>query len=467
MAMAVLNRVTPSPPEQLTSGQDYSTLVLDIRGMKCAGCVRMVENRLTALAGVVKATVNLVTEVVVVVISGNQISSQDLVEAINQAGFTATCRTPDGRDSLIERQHWVDRLRTEQRQQGRRLAGAIALLLFSTLGHLQHSDWVTIPILSDLWFHALLATLALLGPARQIFVEGWNGMRHLAPTMNTLVALGSGTAYLTSLIALALPQLGWECFFDEPVMLLSFILLGRTLEQRARFRAMTALRSLVELQPTVARLIADPQVNPVSQTGIEVPTHWVQPGDWLQVLPGEKFPADGRVGWGQSSVDESMLTGESTPVSKHPGDLVAAGTLNQNGKLAVQVTQAGQHTLLAQMVELVETAQSRKAPLQGLADQISGYFTYGVLALASLTFLFWYLLGFPHWPELVMMVQGMVHHGQATPPMPSPLLASLKLAIAVMVVACPCALGLATPTAILVGSGVGAERGLLIRGEIS
>lgn len=458
------DQVGPSPALQFTSAPEGSTLVLDIAGMKCAGCVRAIENRLTAVTGVLKATVNLVTEVAVVTVGGDPPSPQDLVVAVKQAGFTATVRTPEGRDGLMDRQQWVERLQAQQQQQGRRLAGAIALLLLSTLGHLKHSGGVNVPVLSDLWFHALLATLTLLGPARQIFVEGWRAMGHLAPTMNTLVALGSGTAYLASLVALVFPQLGWECFFDEPVMLLSFILLGRTLEQRARFRAMTALRSLVALQPSLARLIADPQVNPVSQVGVEVPAHCLQPGDWLQVLPGEKFPADGRVGWGQSSVDESMLTGESAPVSKHPGDLVAAGTLNQDGKLAVQVTQSGQHTLLAQMVELVETAQSRKAPLQGLADQVSGYFTYGVLALATITFLFWYLVGFSHWPQVMPMVLGMAHPGQAMAAMPSPLLASVKLAIAVMVVACPCALGLATPTAILVGSGLGAERGLLIRG---
>ncbi len=462
--MAVLDRLAPSPTEQSPPSQDCHTLVLDVRGMKCAGCVRAVENRLTKVTGVVTATVNLVTEVAVVTVDGDTVSPEHLVEAIGQAGFTAIPRIAAGRDGLTDQQNWVDRLRAEQQQQGRRLAMAIALLLLSTLGHLKHSGWVNLPVLSDLWFHALLATLTLLGPARQIFVEGWGGMRRLNPTMNTLVALGSGTAYLASLIALAFPQLGWECFFDEPVMLLSFILLGRTLEQRARFRAMTALRSLVELQPTVARLIADPLMHTISQVGVEVPAHCVQPGDWLQVLPGEKFPADGRIGLGQSSVDESMLTGESIPVAKQPGDLVSAGTLNQTGRLAVQVTGSGQHTLLAHMVQLVETAQGRKAPIQGLADQISGYFTYGVLILATLTFLFWYLVGFAHWPGMMATVLGMAHHGQGMAPMPSTLLASLKLAIAVMVVACPCALGLATPTAILVGSGLGAEQGLLIRG---
>jgi Cu2+-exporting ATPase len=258
--------------------------------------------------------------------------------------------------------------------------------------------------------------------------------------------------------------LDWECFFDEPVMLLSVILLGRTLEQRARFQAARSLRSLVQLQPTMARLIADPEQVQTAQAGVQVPASCLQVGDWLQVLPGEKIPADGQVMLGQSSVDESMLTGESIPVVKQPGGQVAAGTLNQTGTLVLQVTGTGQHTLLAQMVQLVETAQARKAPVQRLADAIAGYFTYGILGLALLTFLFWYGFGLAHWPGVMGTVLGMAHQGHTMTMASSHLLVSLKLAIAVLVVACPCALGLATPTAILVGSGLGAEQGLLIRG---
>jgi Cu2+-exporting ATPase len=187
-------------------------------------------------------------------------------------------------------------------------------------------------------------------------------------------------------------------------------------------------------------------------------------GEWVQVLPGEKIPADGTVIVGQSTIDESMLTGESMPVLKQPGDAVAAGTLNQSGAIALQVTVTGQDTVLAQMIHLVETAQSRKAPIQRLADTISGYFTYGVITLSALTFLFWYGFGLARWPEVMNAALGMAHMGHQMTATSSTLLVSLKLAIAVMVVACPCALGLATPTAILVGSGLGAERGLLIRG---
>jgi Cu2+-exporting ATPase len=436
--------------------------VLNISGMKCAGCVRAVENRLAQVEGVAAATVNLVTEVAVVETEAGAVSAEELAAQVAQAGFSATPRAnADDGDELIA---WVATKRAEQRQQGQRLGVAIALLLLSTIGHLKHFGWLTVPVLSDLWFHALLATATLAFPARAIFVDGWQGLRRGAPNMNTLVALGSGSAYLASIVALLFPGLGWECFFDEPVMLLAFILLGRTLEQRARYRAADALRSLIDLQPSLARLISDPATAGAAQTGVEVPARCLQVGEWVQVLPGEKIPADGEVVTGQSTVDESMLTGESVAVLKQPGDGVTAGTVNQSGAIALRVTGTGQDTVLAQMVRLVEAAQGRKAPIQRLADVISGYFTYGVLSLASLTFVFWYSFGLHQWPQVMDATLGMAHLGHTMTMTSSTLLVSLKLAIAVMVVACPCALGLATPTAILVGSGLGAERGLLLRG---
>ncbi|MGG6237615.1 heavy metal translocating P-type ATPase [Nodosilinea sp. AN01ver1] len=456
--------LSTQPSDQVTASEPSpsQTVVLNISGMKCAGCVRAVETSLNQVDGVRSATVNLVTEVAVVETETGSVTTEDLVEQVSQAGFAATPRATDGDgDDLTA---WVEAKRAEQQQQGRRLGVAIALLILSTIGHLNHFGWLTIPVLSDLWFHAVLATVTLAFPAREILVDGWAGLRRLAPNMNTLVALGSVSAYLASVVALVFPSLGWECFFEEPVMLLAFILLGRTLEQRARYRAADALRSLVELQPAVARLISNPATAGVAQTGVEVPARCLQVGEWVQVLPGEKISADGTVVSGQSTVDESMLTGESMPVLKQPGDGVTAGTVNQSGAIALQVTSTGQNTVLAQMIRLVETAQSRKAPIQRLADVISGYFTYGVMSLATLTFLFWYFIGLHQWPGVMHSALGMAHMGHTMTYTSSTLLVSLKLAIAVMVVACPCALGLATPTAILVGSGLGAERGLLLRG---
>ncbi|HBY76939.1 MAG TPA: heavy metal translocating P-type ATPase, partial [Cyanobacteria bacterium UBA11148] len=211
----------------------------------------------------------------------------------------------------------------------------------------------------------------------------------------------------------------------------------------------------------VARLIGKSALA-ADGLGIEIPVDQVRVGEWLRVLPGEKIPVDGEVVVGQSSVDESMLTGEAMPVLKQAGDGVTAGTLNQSGVLTIKATRTGEETTLAQIVALVEAAQTRKAPVQQLADTVAGYFTYGVLAIASLTFLFWYLFGTKIWPHVLLpMAEGM-GHPMVEPS--SPLLLSLKLAIAVLVVACPCALGLATPTAILVGTSLGAECGLLIKG---
>ncbi|MGB3295036.1 MAG: heavy metal translocating P-type ATPase [Phormidesmis sp.] len=446
------------------------TVVLDIEGMMCAGCVSTVEKKLDQCEGVASATVNLVTEVAAVECTP-QTDPQSLAEALTAAGYPSKIRSSDSQSPLAAETDWLARKEQAQKDQTRQLAIAAILLVLSTIGHLQHFRWAdgfSIPILSTLWFHGTLATLTLIFPARKILADGLQGVRRGAPNMNTLVSLGALSAYATSIAALVFPHLGWECFFDEPVMLLSFILLGRTLEQRARFQAASSLRSLIALQPAEARLIPAPdQADSQTTAGVQIPAAQVQVGEWLRVLPSEKIPADGVIATGQTTVDESMLTGESLPVLKQPGDEVAAGSLNQSGAITLQVSRTGASTTIAQMIHLVETAQTRKAPIQGLADLISGYFTYGVLTCAALTFGFWYFVGFSLWPEVAQSVMSPVHHA-AVPMMPVTsalrLLVSLKLAIAVVVVACPCALGLATPTAILVGSGLGAERGLLIRG---
>ena len=478
----------PEKPSKKPAPLPNPTTVLDVDGMMCAGCVSTVEKKLMQCEGVVAATVNLVTEVAAVEHRA-QANPQAIAQSLTEVGYPSTIRDSQTQNDLGAETDWLARKEAAQKDRVQQLAVAGVLLVFSTIGHLQHITWTNqwlqalqqVPVLSSLWFHGTLATLTLMFPARQILVEGFQGARRGSPNMNTLVSLGAVSAYATSLFALIFPQLGWECFFDEPVMLLSFILLGRTLEQRARFQAAGSLRSLISLQPTLARLIPDPDADETqsgsAEGGIQVPASQIQIGEWLRVLPGEKVPVDGVVSSGQTTVDESMLTGESTAVVKQAGDEVVAGSLNQSGAIALQVSRTGADTTLGQMIQLVETAQTRKAPIQGLADAISGYFTYGVLACAALTFSFWYCLGYSLWPEVAQSVMGQSHQAmQAMPAMKPPtemplaiadasrLLVSLKLAIAVVVVACPCALGLATPTAILVGSGIGAQKGLLIRG---
>jgi P-type Cu2+ transporter len=440
-------------------------IILDVGGMKCAGCVNAVERQLTQHPGVKSACVNLATEVAVVESQPGAVDADALAQQLTAVGFPTQPRKASGTVAgQISIPDPAERQRREMRSSVRQLAIAALLLLLSASGHFGNLGSSVLPGLNNIWFHCGLATVALLIPGRPILIDGWLGWRRNAPNMNTLVGLGTLTAYIASLIALLFPQMGWECFFDEPVMMLGFILLGRTLEQQARGRAAAAFRQLLALQPQVARLIANPEKAGIGSSSVEIPAEQVRVGEWLQVLPGDKIPVDGEVVAGQTTIDESMLTGEAVPVTKQPGDMVTGGTLNQSGAIAIQATRIGSDTTLAQIVALVEAAQTRKAPVQKLADTVAGYFTYGVLTASILTFIFWYFFGTHIWANVaVSNGMEMAHHTPLTTPH-SPLLISLKLAIAVMVVACPCALGLATPTAILVGTAMGAERGLLIKG---
>jgi P-type Cu2+ transporter len=443
------------------------TIAFDVSGMKCAGCVRAVERQLTQVPGVVSASVNLVTQMATVEYQIGAIAPDDLARKLTAAGFPSQPRHPNAGLTLEDLAQTGDRHTVALRESVQQLAVAGSLILLSSIGHLEMLGLPPIPGFANIWLHYSLATLALLFPGRPILRDGWRGLRQNAPNMNTLVGLGILTAYVASSLALWLPQLGWECFFDEPVMLLGFILLGRALEKQARNRASAALKSLMGLQPQTVHLITNPDdlafAHP--QSIVDLPVAQVRVGDWLHVLPGEKLPVDGEVVAGETTTDESMLTGEALPVLKQLGDIVTAGTLNQSGAIAVKALRTGKDTTLAQIVRLVQDAQTRKAPVQKLADTVSGYFTYAMMAIAVLTFAFWYFIGTHLWAEAIAHAHefpnmGHVHGTHQT----SPLLISLKLAIDVLVIACPCALGLATPTAILVGTGIGAERGLLIRG---
>ena len=444
-----------STERSATTAPPLETITLDVAGMKCAGCVKAVERQLSSHPGVVSACVNLVTEVAVCQVEAS-VSPDALAEKLTYTGFPTNPRYPQGQQNAPGHITPASRHRTQSRQMLWQLIVAGVLLFLSTLGHISQHD----SPLHAFWFHWGLATVALLGPGRGILIDGWRGLWHGMPNMNSLVGMGTLTAYTASVVALLFPQLGWECFFDEPVMLLGFILLGRTLEQQARHRARAAFEALLALQPKVARLIGKAAPTTFEQPGIEIPVEQVRVGEWLRVLPGEKIPVDGEVRDGKTTVDESMLTGEPLPAIKQPGDFVAAGTLNQSGVIAIEATRTGKDTKLAQIVALVEEAQTRKAPVQKLADTVAGYFTYGVMAIAALTFLFWYFFGthFYHQTNLALPELHSEIYTSTT------LLLSLKLAIAVLVIACPCALGLATPTAILVGTSIGAERGLLIKG---
>jgi P-type Cu2+ transporter len=443
------------------------TIALDVGGMKCAGCVKAVERQLIQLPGVVSASVNLATEMATVEYRSGAIEPTEFAQKLTDSGFPSHLHVEETEISAADLHATDDRHREALRDQFQQLLVAGILIIFSSIGHLEMLGLPAIPGLSSLGFHYTLATLALLFPGRPILADGWRGLRHNAPNMNTLVGLGILTAYSASSVALWFPQIGWECFFEEPVMLLGFILLGRALEKQARNRASAALKSLMGLQPKIVRLVANRQDLAAHTSILEMPIARVRVGDWLQVRPGEKIPTDAQVVSGETTVDESMLTGEPMPVGKKTGDRVEAGTLNQSGAIVIQTQRTGKDTTLAQIVQLVQEAQTRKAPVQLLADTVAGYFTYGIMAIASLTFLFWYFVGSSLWPEVVAFAHEFPPMGHAHMEMhhdSSALLLALKLTIDVLVIACPCALGLATPTAILVGTGIGAQRGLLIRG---
>lgn len=467
-------RVTPQTAIVESNGTNHTNQVekitIDVGGMKCAGCLKAVENQLTQHPGVISACVNLVTEVAVCEVKAGEVDSSALAQKLTEAGFPSQPRLSHHRLRAKDLLSPAERQRQEILSSIWRIAIAALLIVLSGIGHFaQHSSILANhpSLLTSFWFHWGLATATLLGPGRSILIDGFRGLWRNTPNMNTLVGLGALSAYTASVVALLFPQLGWECFFDEPVMLLGFILLGRTLEQQARSKAAAAFEALLSLQPRMARLIKDEAI----QSSIEIPADQVRVGECLQVLPGEKVPVDGEIIAGQTTVDESMLTGESVPVTKGKADLVQAGTINQSGAIAIRATRIGQDTTLSQIVALVEAAQTRKAPVQHLADTVAGYFAYGVMATAAVTFIFWYFLGTHLWPHVLLghealgIGHGLMTNHQSLVASPySSLLLSLKLTISVLVVACPCALGLATPTAILVGTGIGAESGLLIKG---
>ncbi len=450
-----------------------STLLLEIDGMKCGGCVRAVEQKLRDQPGVQEASVNLLTRTAWVGLEP-PLAAQTaaptaapadplpgLIEALDGLGFQARLRDAEAPPSRLERlqeRNWW--------QRWRQLLVALALLLISVLSHLAVANQLPWPpaagLLRQLWVHALVATVALAGPGRPILVNGFRGLLKGVPSMDTLVGLGLASAYGASLVGFVVPESGWPCFFNEPVMLLGFVLSGRFLEERARYRTGWALEQLACLQPQTARLLMpDGEAREVRVGGL-------RPDDRIQLLPGDRVPVDGLVQQGSGAVDGSALTGEPMPIAAEPGVELAAGSLNLNAVLELQVLRSGRDSAVARIMDLVERAQARKAPIQGLADRVAGRFSLAVLALAVGTFLFWWLWGTQLWPQVLMASHhtagAHAGHGVLGQTADTPLSLALQLAIAVLVVACPCALGLATPTAITVGSGRAARRGLLFRG---
>ena len=449
------------PSDLEPAAQPVAPLLLDVEGMKCGGCVRSVEQRLLAQPGVRQASVNLLNRTAWVGLDPEAITAepaQPLIEALAAMGYAAAVRNLDGDDRPLS-------LEERRQQQGwwqrwRQLMVALLLLLFSVSGHLAEAGELPLAPLADIRLHALVATAALLLPGRPILVQGWRSAWAGAPGMDTLVGLGMGSAYLASLVALLWPAVGWQCFFNEPVMLLGFVLMGRFLEERARFRTGRALHELARLQPDEALLVLGDRVESVRVGAL-------RPGDRLRLLPGDRVPVDSRVLDGQSTLDVSSLTGEPLPLLAAAGQELAAGALNLQSSLELEVLRPGRESAVARIIALVEGAQARKAPIQTLTDRVAGRFSVVVMLLAAGTFLFWWLIGAQLWPHVLSAAPSMHQHGGHRSlglGAETPFVLGLQLSIAVLVVACPCALGLATPTAITVGSGRAARSGVLFRG---
>ena len=438
------------------------TVVLDLEGMKCGGCVRAVERTLLEQPGVRRADVNLVARSVWLDLVHPEGNIEVILAALAERGFPARERILE--DQGLDLAHSASHLSLWN--QWRELIVALVVLLLSVLGHLSEAGQLNFPVIGNLQFHALLATLALIGPGRPILWGGLLAAKANAPSMDSLVGLGVGSSYLASLVALIWPQVGWPCFFNEPVMLLGFVLLGRFLEERARFRTGKALKQLAQLQPSTARLVLNNGVIRDVRVGS------LRPGERVQLLAGDRVPVDGIVRAGVSNVDVSSLTGEPLPIEATDGTELASGSLNLDAPIVIEVIRVGSETALARIIRLVEQAQARRAPIQCLADRVAGRFCYGVIALSLTTFLFWWLFGVQHWPHVLQasspgmpnLYSGHMHHQGLGSGAKTPIGLALQLAIAVLVVACPCALGLATPTVITVSTGLAAKRGWLFRG---
>lgn len=412
---------------------------LQVLGMTCAACVGRVEKALRLVPGVSRASVNLATERASVDFDPGLSSAGQIAEAVKAAGYEAFPAAPGGTAGAAADDPRLVRQQAELAALRHRLIGSVALVVpLHLLGHLHHAAWLPELLRHPGWLLALAAPVQFWGGAR-FYRLAWHALRRGAADMNTLVALGTSAAFLYSLVATLAPH--WipnpdgssrpPVYFDTAAIIITLILLGRYLEARAKVRTRDALRRLAELGATSARVERGEEV-------IEIPIDQVAIGDVFRVRPGEKIATDGLVLEGESRIDESMLTGEPYPVAKRSDSPVFAGTINGSGALRIRATRVGEDTSLAQIIRMVEQAQGSKAPIQRMADAIAGVFVPVVLGIALITLAAWWLWG------------------------PGPSFAMLTF-ISVLIIACPCALGLATPTAIMVGTGRGAEAGILIK----
>jgi Cu+-exporting ATPase len=413
-------------------------VTIGIKGMVCASCASVIEESLMALDGVFSANVNLATEKATVRYNPEQVTLEGIKAAIVDAGY-----------EVIE----AETLDTEMAERGKEQRRQLVLLVFSLA--------LSIPIMVLMigfdyfgWTDALgimgyegyllfaMATPVQFIAGYQFYIGTYYALRNRRANMDTLIAMGSSAAYFYSVVVVFLPSLipfHQHTYFDTSAMIISLILFGKYLEAKAKGRTSQAIRKLIGLQARTARVLRNGKEE-------EVPVEMLKVDDVFVVRPGEKIATDGTVEEGVSAVDESMITGESIPVDKSSGSTVVGGSINKNGALRVRATRVGKDTALAQIIKLVEDAQSSKAPIQRYADNVSAWFVPAVITIATVSFLVWILYAYG---ALVGGNEGFVF--------------SLIIFISVLVISCPCALGLATPTAIMVGSGKGAENGILFK----
>ncbi len=437
------------------------SIQLNITGMKCGGCVSTVEKILNNSDGIENVSVNLLTESAYFEITQKHIEIEAVLKNLKENGFPSKIYINDfskkiNKAELEKKKKWNN--------QWKKLTFALLLLLFSGLGHLAEGRYINFPILGNIFFHASLATLALLLPGRGIITNGFKSFIKNHPDMDSLVALGVTSAYITSLLSLIFPATGFPCFFNEPVMLLGFILIGRFLEERARYQTGSSIGELLDLQPEMANIYTeDNQIK-----SIRVNT--LRPNQEIQVLAGDRVPADCIVTQGNSYIDVSHITGESKPIEVKEGENLSSGSLNLNSTLRLKVKNVGGDSSLAKLVNLIESVNARKPRIQRIADEIAGKFTYFVLIFATLTFFFWWKGARNIWPDLLSHNHQFITHSSHTlhsslgSNAENFLSLAIQLSIAVLVIACPCALGLATPTVITVASGKAAKKGVLFKG---
>ncbi|MDN7247153.1 heavy metal translocating P-type ATPase [Planococcus shenhongbingii] len=405
----------------------------DITGMTCAACATRIEKGINKLGGVASANVNLALEKATIEFNPSEVSIGDIITKVEKLGYGAHQQQED-----VERVDYREKAIQDQKRKFIISAILSLPLLWTMVGHFSFTTFLYVPeILMNPWFQMLLATPVQFYIGKQFYVGAYKALRNGSANMDVLVVLGTSAAYFYSVyqaIVTAGTHHGAELYFETSAVLITLIILGKLFEAKAKGRSSEAIKKLMGLQAKTAAVLR----NGVEK---EVPLEEVMIGDTIFVRPGEKIPVDGEVLEGSTAVDESMLTGESLPVDKAAGDALYGSTINSNGFIQMKATKVGRDTALAQIIKVVEDAQGTKAPIQRLADKISGIFVPIVVGIAFLAFLVWFI-----WVQ------------------PGNFTLALEVLIAVLVIACPCALGLATPTSIMAGSGRSAEMGILFKG---